>query len=183
MCFISLSKTFNFLGLSCNYDPCLLPCGDWGRHSCCWNPGTSSRPECHAEEKWGFESEQLKVSLSQDSSLIPSRGPVLLSQRAEQVLAGKDPGINVQGANIIIGLPLKAAASAVWGSDARAPAAPPWLARTSVLGGSLGGLKAALSTGSIATVRCWKSLIRAKKLSWVLGFSGKQRGPMAAALS
>ena len=113
---------------------------------------------------------------------VPTRGLVLLNQRAEQVLAGKDPGINVQDANIIVGAALKVATSAVWGSDARTPIAPLWLARTSVLGGSLGGLQAALSTCSIATVRCWKALIRAKKFTCVLGFSGRQWGPMGKAL-
>ena len=45
--------------------------------------------------------------------LDPHKGLVLLNQRAEQVLAGKDPGINVQGANVIIGPPLKVSTSVV----------------------------------------------------------------------
>ena len=44
---------------------------------------------------------------------VLTRGLVLLNQRAEQVLAGKDPGINVQDANIIVGAALKVATSAV----------------------------------------------------------------------
>lgn len=40
-------------------------------------------------------------------------GTVLLNQRAEQVIAGKDPGIKFQGVNIIIGPALKVAISAV----------------------------------------------------------------------
>lgn len=99
---------------------------------------------------------------------------LLVKPKAERVLAGKDPGINVQGVDIIIGPALKGATSAVGGCGARAHMAPPgW--QGLCLGGSLCGLKAALTTCSVATVRWRKALIRAKKLTCVRvsqGYSG-----------
>lgn len=102
MGFISLGETFNFLGLGHMASPPWLLCADLGGFHAAQMLG-DLQLGCGTGKKPGFESEQLKVCHSQDSSLIPPRGLVLFKQRAAQAVAGRGPGISVQGVNIIIG--------------------------------------------------------------------------------